>query len=125
MKYPLLVGSAFVLILASGCGGSSSVTNPSPTPAPITSGTTVSIVNGAQTLGSTAFAPNPVNVSAGSTVTWTNNDTIAHTSTSDSGQWNSGNIAPQASFSRMFPTAGTFTYHCSIHPGMVGTVTVQ
>jgi plastocyanin len=58
-------------------------------------------------------------------VTWTNNDTVAHTSTADNGQWNSGSIAPQGSFSRMFPTAGSFTYHCAIHPGMVGTVTVQ
>ena len=123
MKYPLLAGAALVLILASGCG--SSMTNPSPTPSPITSGSTVSIVSGATTRGSSAYSPNPINVSAGATVTWTNNDTVTHTSTSDNGQWNSGNIAPQASFSRMFPTAGTFTYHCSLHPGMVGTVTVQ
>jgi plastocyanin len=123
MKYPLFVAAAFVLILTSGCG--SSMTNPSPTPSPISSGTTVSIVNGATTRGSTAYAPNPINISAGGTVTWTNNDTVTHTSTSDNGQWNSGNIAPQASFSRTFPTAGAFTYHCALHPGMVGTVTVQ
>jgi plastocyanin len=58
-------------------------------------------------------------------VTWTNNDNTTHTSVSDGNVWNSGAIAPQASFSRTFPTAGSFPYHCSIHPNMVGTVTVQ
>jgi plastocyanin len=58
-------------------------------------------------------------------VTWTNNDSTTHTSTSNNGAWNSGGIAPGRSFSQTFQTAGTFVYHCSIHPGMVGTVTVQ
>ena len=124
MKYHILIGAALVLLVANGCGGSS-MTNPSPTPGPITSGTTVSIVSGSSTRTTTAYSPNPINVSVGSSVTWTNNDTVAHTSTSDNGQWNSGTLAPQASFSRMFSTTGTFTYHCAIHPGMVGTVTVQ
>jgi plastocyanin len=127
MKFSLLVVAAFILILVSGCGSSNPMTNPSPTPnpGPITSGTSVSIVTGASTRGSSSYSPNPINVSVGATVTWTNNDNVAHTSTADNGQWNSGNIAPQGSFSRMFSTAGTFTYHCAIHPGMVGTVTVQ
>jgi plastocyanin len=125
MKYPLLAGGVFVLILVSGCGSSNPMTNPSPTPGPITSGSTVSIVSGATTRTTNAYSPNPINVSAGATVTWTNNDTVAHTSTSDTGVWSSGSIAPQASFSRQFSTAGTFTYHCAFHPGMVGTVTVQ
>jgi plastocyanin len=54
-----------------------------------------------------------------------NNDTTTHTSTGSNGAWDSGSIAPGASFSRTFPAAGSFTYHCTIHPGMVGTVTVQ
>lgn len=66
----------------------------------------------------------PVVVTAGTTVTWVNNDNVTHTSTSDTGVWNS-TLAPGASFSMAFPSAGTFTYHCAIHPNMVGTVTVQ
>lgn len=54
-----------------------------------------------------------------------NNDNTTHTSAADGGAWNSGNIAPGASFSQTFQTAGSFTYHCAIHPNMVGTVTVQ
>ncbi|MBW8865752.1 MAG: hypothetical protein JF610_00205, partial [Acidobacteria bacterium] len=59
------------------------------------------------------------------TVTWTNNDSVAHNSVANNGAWNSGTIAPGGNFSMTFPSAGSFPYHCSIHPGMVGTVTVQ
>ena len=79
----------------------------------------------AVTIDNFTFNPQRLTVSAGSTVTWTNNDTTAHTSTATDGSWNSGTIAPGATFSRAFPARGTFPYHCTIHPGMVGTVTVQ
>ena len=61
----------------------------------------------------------------GTTVTWMNTDTIAHTSTSNAEGWNSGNVAPGGQFSFAFQTAGTFPYRCTIHPGMVGTVVVR
>jgi plastocyanin len=54
-----------------------------------------------------------------------NNDSTTHTSTSNGGVWNSGNIAPGGSFKVSFQSTGTFPYHCMIHPNMVGTVTVQ
>jgi plastocyanin len=73
----------------------------------------------------TAYAPNPAVVSVGGSVTWTNNDTKTHTATANDNAWNSGPIAPGGQFSRTFPSAGTFQYFCTIHPGMVGTVTVQ
>src|SRR5579871_2255207 len=103
-----------------GCSSSS----PS-TPSPTSSATAVSIVSGARALTTNAYNPNPITVSRGGTVMWVNNDSISHTSTSDTNVWNSGTIAPGASFSMTFPTAGTFPYHCTIHPNMVGTVTVQ
>jgi plastocyanin len=117
-----LIVIASLLFPLTACGGSSP-TDPSPTPSP--SGTPVSIVQGAETLTTTAYAPNPVTISAGGTVTWKNNDSVAHTSTADAGGWDSGTIAAGAQFSHTFQTAGTFTYHCTIHPGMIGTVTVQ
>jgi plastocyanin len=58
-------------------------------------------------------------------VTWTNTDSLPHTSTSNGGAWDSGTIEPGHSFSVALATAGTFQYHCSIHPGMMGTITVQ
>jgi plastocyanin len=107
-------------LIGTGCGGSSSSpSNPTP------SGTPVSIVAGSSTLTTTAYNPNPVTIQRGGTVTWVNNDNTAHTSTSNTNLWNSPTIAPGASFSMTFANAGTFPYHCTIHPGMVGTVTVQ
>jgi plastocyanin len=50
---------------------------------------------------------------------------VAHTSTSDAPGWNSGIIAPRATFTATLDTVGTFSYHCSIHPGMVGRITVR
>jgi plastocyanin len=64
-------------------------------------------------------------VAVGTTVTWTNNDSIAHDSVADGGMWNSGILSPGQSFPFRFATAGTFTYKCTIHPNMLGTVTVQ
>jgi plastocyanin len=118
---------AVLLLMSFGCGGStSSPTSPTlPSLPPLTSGPSVSIVVGATVLTTTAYAPNPVNVAVGTSVTWINNDTTTHTSTSDGGTWDSGPLAPGRTFRRTFTSVGTFTYHCSLHPGMVGTVTVQ
>jgi plastocyanin len=71
-----------------------------------------------------SFTPSNITVTVGGTVTWTNHDVVAHTSTSTTGAWN-GSLSPGATFSRAFPTAGTFDYRCTIHPTMAGTITVK
>ncbi|OLC54239.1 MAG: hypothetical protein AUH92_04440 [Acidobacteria bacterium 13_1_40CM_4_69_4] len=71
-----------------------------------------------------AFAPAALAVSPGQKVTWTNTDSIPHTSTSADKRWNSGPLAPGASFSVTFDTAGTYVYGCSIHPFMQAKVVV-
>ena len=91
----------------------------------MTGGPEITIPRGAEVLGTRAFSPSPLEVTAGATVTWTNTDTVDHTSTSNAAGWNSGTIAPGRQFSVAFPNAGTFAYHCTIHPGMVGTVVVK
>ncbi len=73
-----------------------------------------------------SFNPNSASVKTGDKVTWTNNDGVSHTVTSDTAnQFNSGTIAPGKSFSFTFQNAGSFSYHCSIHPSMHGQVVVQ
>jgi plastocyanin len=72
------------------------------------------------------FSPNPIRITTGSTVTWTNNTGPTHTATSDTGAWDTGNITTgQTSSPIAFNSAGTFTYHCSIHLSMHGTVIVS
>jgi plastocyanin len=71
-----------------------------------------------------AFGPAKVVVSPGTKIIWTNQDGFQHTTTSDHGVWDSGSMDPSAHFAHVFKQAGTFTYHCTIHPFMLGTVTV-
>ncbi len=73
-----------------------------------------------------AFTPATIYVTAGTTITWTNKMTIAHTVTSDTGLFDSGTLNPNGTFSMTFATAGTYSYHCSIHPTtMMGKVIVN
>ena len=70
------------------------------------------------------FSPSAIRVAPGTTVTWTwAQGSSVHNVTFQGGA--SDNLSNGATFSRTFPTAGTFTYHCTLHPGMTGTVTVQ
>ena len=74
------------------------------------------------------FNPATVTVPVGSTITWLNAGQQPHTATTDVyslGQWDSGIIQPGGSFSVRLTNAGTYTYHCKIHPNMIGTIVVQ
>ena len=70
------------------------------------------------------FTPPAVTVNLGDTVSWANKGVFTHTTTSNSGAWDS-TLQPGASFSRVFNTAGSFAFHCAIHPSMTGSVTVR
>jgi plastocyanin len=112
-----------VLLSAMACADTGSST--SPTAATDASSTSITIPMSAATLGNRAFNPDELNLAAGATVTWTNGDSESHTSTSDSRGWDSGAVLPGGHFSVQFPNAGTFQYHCAIHPDMVGTIVVR
>ena len=105
-----------------GCSSSTSTppaTGGSSAPAagsPGAAGTAVSIAN-------FAFSPASLTVKVGDSVTWKNDDSTAHTVAFAA--FDSGSIAPGASYSHKFDSAGTFDYKCSIHPSMTGTVIVQ
>jgi plastocyanin len=79
----------------------------------------------AANIQNSAFAPATITVRVGDTVTWTNRDAFSHTSTSDTGAWDSHVITASSSFSFTFASAGTFAYHCAIHAFMHGTIVVQ
>ena len=71
------------------------------------------------------FTHSDLTVNVGTTVTWTNQDNVSHTSTSDDPLWNSGRLASGKSFSFTFTVPGTHSYHCDIHPSMMATITVN
>ena len=72
-----------------------------------------------------SFVPQYISMPIESTVSWTNDDSIQHTITSDEeGLFVSGPISPGDTFDNTFDTPGEFGYHCSIHPWMTGRVMV-
>lgn len=71
------------------------------------------------------YSPNPIRITTGTTITWSNGTTLAHTATADSGAWDTGAIATGATSSAIsFNTPGTFAYHCRFHADMHGNIVV-
>ena len=123
----LLIALTAGLTLA--CGSYSGPTAPPadpPDPAP----DDVVIVRGASALTTTAFDPNPRTLALdggdGVGVRWVNQDgAVEHQIASDDGAFaTSGTLGGGATYAVTLPEAGTYRYHCAIHPNMVGTITV-
>ena len=72
-----------------------------------------------------SFEPVDLEVKVGSTVKWTNDGQKPHTVTSDKGDWGSGELANGQTFTATFTKAGTFEYHCKLHPDMKAKITVK
>src|SRR5215469_12006163 len=70
-----------------------------------------------------AFQPPSVSINAGDSVRWTDMDNASHTSTSDTGVWDSG-VLNLTQFSFQFTNAGNYPYHCTTHPFMTASVSV-
>jgi plastocyanin len=77
-----------------------------------------------QTIDIKSFMFMSVTVPAGTTVTWTNRDDIPHTVVAKDKSWRSAALDTGDSFSRKFDTPGNYDYFCSLHPQMVGRITV-
>jgi plastocyanin len=127
----LVLSTAVLLLLAvallpAGCGGSATTTG-APTTASQTTATTGTAGGGGTTVTMKQFAFNPasVTVKVGDTVTWENQDGVAHDVIAADGSFKSAEFGQGKTFSFTFTKAGTYKYSCKIHPGMDGTVIVQ
>jgi plastocyanin len=119
------------LSLAACASGASRYTGLAPTPTPVASSLAPTAAPAAPAAAGRrvaikgfAFLPATIQVTVGTTVEWTNGDLVAHTVTSDSPLFDSGNLQNKQTFVWTFDTAGTYAYHCTIHPNMVATITV-
>ena len=101
-------------------GSPSASIAPSVAPCPPASPTAASV-----TIRDFAFDPLAITVSAGATVTWTNEGPSGHTVTADDGSFDSMVIAPGSLFEMTFDTPGTYAYHCKPHPDMTATIVVE
>ena len=77
------------------------------------------------TIDDFAFEPGAVTVQVGDSVTWTNADTTAHTATDSDGSFDTESIGTGQSSTIQFQEAGRYSYVCSIHPTMTGSVVSQ
>jgi plastocyanin len=119
MKKTLFIGLLVIAVLISGCTTTTTTRPAEPTPVTTTSApvtTTMEPVSVA--IKSSTFTPNIVEISKGTTVTWTNDDGFPHTVTSVSGAFDSGNIESGKTYSYTFNQAGPFEYSCVNHPSM-------
>lgn len=152
----IAAGAAAALLLLGACGGSSDgpaeatgsststdAVDSEPTEADGGSGSDSTGSEAEVTLQTFRFEPGDIEVEAGTTVSWTNNDDILHTVTSGIGQEQGVPGVSQdkdakpdgmfdqemdsvgSTFEFTFEKAGTFDYYCAIHPGMTGKVTVR
>lgn len=108
-----LLGLSLIFVLGASCYKSNSSSAPVAT-------TSVTIQN-------FAFNPQTITVSVGSVVTWTNQDSAQHQIVSDGNlsELSSGLIDQNGTYSFTFSNAGTYDYHCNIHPSMKGKVIVK
>jgi plastocyanin len=121
---PLLLISFLITIGITGCNKNDVVTNPNNNTGGGTPSTSEVLIQ------NMAFAPSSLTVAVGTTVKWTNKDSMAHTVTSGTsstpnGIFNSGSINNNGTFSYTFNTQGTFPYFCNIHHSMVASIIVQ
>lgn len=73
----------------------------------------------------TQFAPRDITIPLGATIVWTNADPFPHNVTAEAAQARSGDLAPGESWSFRPEQRGTFTYQCTLHPGMTGVLQVR
>lgn len=102
-----------VAVLALFAARHASADQPAPSPSPY-----------AVTIKNFAFSPSSLTIPVGATVVWRNDDGVAHTATSTSPGFDSGNLDNGAHFSFTFLKAGTYAYVCQYHPNMTGQITV-
>jgi plastocyanin len=89
---------------------------------PSIEGTKVSIVGNDR---SNSYSPNPVEIKAGETVTWVNEDSTVHTATANDDKFDSDMLFRGDVFSFTFDGEGEYPYYCDVHPNMIGTVVVN
>jgi plastocyanin len=125
----LMIPAVTGLAILAGCGGpTSAATIPAAAesmPPAAASGQDAPVATNTVAIQNFAFSPATVTVKSGTTITWTNRDSDAHTVTAmPAGSFHSPTLNTGQSFQYTFTTPGRFDYLCTIHPFMTATVVV-
>ncbi len=119
----IVVGGIF--LLKSQYGNTQQQGSPSQAQPTTQAGSSTEVTKNAVTIQNMAFSPATLTVKVGDKITWTNQDSVGHSATADDNSFDTGVLSQGQSESVTFSKAGTYTYHCSVHPNMKGTITVQ
>ncbi len=135
MRRTLLPFVAVLALVAAGCGGddddSGSATTAAPAataPAPAAEGTDTAAAGEVVTVDmkNIQFSPKDITVKVGQTVKWVNQDSVDHDAVAEKGaDFKSDQFGQGGTFEWTADKAGKVDYVCTLHPGMVGTITVR
>ena len=123
MRFAILSAAAIVTYACGGSsgGGSSTAAPTTPTPTPTASAATTVLIVGS--VGNAAFSPNPIQVASGAQLVFKNNDSTMHHIIVDAGGPEIGDINPGATSQAItISSTAARTFHCTIHPTMVGSI---
>lgn len=143
-KYLLFITVVLVTapLLVAGCTSTSN-SSPSPSTATASATTTVATSNASTRVATSSpspsasaasqtvviqgfsFQPASLTIQTGASVTWRNDDSVSHMIVSNTNAFSSPVLNGGESYTHAFNQAGTYPYHCGIHPYMTGTVIVQ
>lgn len=87
--------------------------------------TNATILLDSTNLSDKAYQPNPIKIPVWGSVSWTNDDRIAHSVTATEGEFDSAVMQPDEVFEHTFDKIGGFEYYCMLHPSMVGHVVIR
>jgi plastocyanin len=136
-RLSLTLGATVVLALAactSGGSGATPETTSAPasaaaSEAPAAGGGACTVSTDAGTVAVTvegfSFQPSTIEAGVGDVIAFTNKDSASHTATLDDGSCDTGGIAADATGALSFSAAGSYPFHCTIHPDMTGTIEVS
>ncbi len=127
----LIIGAVVVLIVVGGYFGRHQLkalmygsATPTPQVTSQTSPSSKTTQNEIQ-IKNYSYSPESITVKVGDKVTWINQDSVGHSATADDNSFDTGVLSTGQSMNVTFSKAGTFSYHCSVHPSMKATIIVQ
>jgi nitrite reductase (NO-forming)/hydroxylamine reductase len=122
-KRTLFPLSILLFLTLAACGESEPTAPPSTGTTPAVPGVSA-VTEATVSIADLAYQPHTLVVATGATVTWQNNDAVAHTVTSGEGWFDSGQLAAGERFTHQFDQPGNFQYHCDNHASMEGVIVV-
>ena len=137
IRRPLVTLSAGAILILAACSSGVATTAPTTAPETAPSAEASAPAAGAACSESAAagevsvavkdfaFSPAEITAKVGQTITFTNGDSAPHTATLDDGSCTTPSIASGSSDGLTFTAAGTYPFHCNVHPNMKGTITVS